>query len=127
MENLVIATVEVPLRLYSEANKSGHWSSAYKRKKQQKQSVILYLQANYVPRLTKRMNIILTRIAPRDLDAQDNLPAAFKHIIDAIASYLIPGLAPGRADGDDRISWTFKQEKGKPKTYGIRIQISEAE
>ncbi len=65
----------------------------------------------------------MVRIAPRELDEEENLRMSFKYIKDYIADFLIPGLARGRADGDKRIKWDYGQEKGKPKQYSIRIEI----
>jgi hypothetical protein len=114
--------LEVPLRLFSEANVSQHWSKKYKRKKFHQNCVTLSLNSFERPSLP--CCVILTRVAPRFLDDQDNLGMAMKHVIDAVASWIIPGLAPGRADGDPRINWKIKQEKGKPKEYGLKIEIS---
>jgi len=55
----------------------------------------------------------------RKLDS-DNLQGAFKYIRDAIAELLVPGLATGRADDDERITWEYAQEKGK---VGVRIEV----
>lgn len=65
-------------------------------------------------------HIQLTRLSPRMLDS-DNLQGALKYIRDSVADYLIPGLQPGRADGDTRLSWSYSQEKAKTK--GIRISF----
>ena len=90
------------------------------RKKKQKKILSLFLRNSHI---TPPCRVTLTRIAPRDLDEHDNLPAAFKTIIDAIADRLVPGLAPGRADGDKRITWEFAQRKGSPKTYALEITL----
>lgn len=58
----------------------------------------------------------LTRIAPRPLDT-DNLSSAFKGHRDAIAALL------GVDDRDPRVSWTYSQEKGKPKEYAVRVTV----
>lgn len=63
-------------------------------------------------------NVRLTRIGRR-LD-DDNLRGALKYIRDAIAELLVPGLAIGRADDDERINWEYNQEKGK---VGVRIEV----
>jgi hypothetical protein len=67
--------------------------------------------------------ITLTRIAPRALD-RDNLPYSLKKITDVICDNLIPGLAPGRADGDKRIKdIIYKQEKGRVREYALKVEI----
>lgn len=66
------------------------------------------------------LKITMTRISPRRFDA-DNLgpQGAFKHIQDGIADALRVN------DKDARITWVCAQERGKPKTYGVRILIEE--
>lgn len=66
--------------------------------------------------------ITITRIAPRALD-WDNLLYSLKWITDGICGRLIPGLAPGRADGDKRISIQYGQEKGGVREYALRVTI----
>ena len=48
---------------------------------------------------------------------------SFKSIKDYIADKLRPNLAPGRADDDKLLTWSYDQEKGAPKTYGVKIII----
>ena len=67
--------------------------------------------------------VILTRVAPRSLDVEDNLPMALKTAKDAVADVICPGLAPGRADGNKNIKWEFAQRKGLPKTYSLEIVL----
>ena len=66
------------------------------------------------------LKITMTRIAPRRFDA-DNLgpQGAFKHVQDGIADALKVD------DGDKRIEWVCAQERGRPKEYGVRIEIEE--
>ncbi len=112
----------IPFRLQSEGNISDHWTMKRKRKLKYQQAVAYSLRT-----MDKRPDLPCTvkliRIAPRKLDDDDNLRTAFKAIKDCIADYLIPGLAPGRADGDERIKWEYHQEKGNAKEYAIRIEI----
>lgn len=112
---------DIPLRIISEANASEHWSKKHKRHKKQKGFVNLYCK--WIASIKPPCLIKLTRISPRKLDKDENLPMAFKYIKDAIADLIHPGLAPGRADDDDSISWEFAQEKGDPKTYSIKIEV----
>lgn len=67
--------------------------------------------------------ITLTRIAPRKLDCDDNLPTAFKNVKDYICNLLIPGKKMGRADSDTRIQVKYEQIKGIPKEYAIEVEI----
>lgn len=114
-----IANFELP----SEANLSEHWSKKHKRHQLYKAKLLQIKRDIINAKLP--IEITLTRIAPRMLDEDDNLPMAFKKIKDILADWIIPGLAPGRADGDRRLKWLFKQEKGLPKEKAIKITIKE--
>lgn len=112
--------VEIPMKIISEANTSSHWAAKGARVKKVKKIIKMMLARCDVkpPCLVK-----LTRVAPRKLDEHDNLPAAFKYVIDAIADFLVPGKAPGFADSCKDIKWELCQEKGEPKTYQLRVEI----
>lgn len=117
-----IFCVSIPLRIVSEANTHQHHMVRYNRQKKQVRVIKFSLcSCDIKPPCL----VTITRVAPRSLDALDNLPSSLKHVIDAIASYLIPGLKPGRADGSKEISWHLSQEKGPPKTYALRIKIEQ--
>jgi hypothetical protein len=53
----------------------------------------------------------------------DNRDLCCKHVRDTVAAIMIPGLRPGMADGDKRIQWQIKQEKGAPREYSLKITI----
>lgn len=110
----------VPIRIESESNKSEHWSKTALRKKKHKKAIQYTIHQTGV---SLPCSVTLTRIAPRSLDEEDNLPAALKCAKDAVADILVPNLAPGRADGDKRISWHFKQEKGEKREYALKIEL----
>lgn len=110
----------LPIRLVSP-NRQEHWSKRHKRNK------ILQLLVNseynkleVKPSLPCHIHI--TRIAPRQLDL-DNYIASAKGLIDRLADKLIPGLPSGRADGDPRLSFSYSQERGKPKEYAVRVEF----
>lgn len=63
----------------------------------------------------------MCRLAPRELDADDNLRIALKWIKDAIAEVLTGDMVPGRADGDKRIKWEYDQQYSKE--YFVKVQI----
>lgn len=115
---------EIPMTsglLKSEGNLAQHWTKKSKRHKQQQFLTKIYLSRHeHLVKLP--ISIRMVRISPRTLDF-DNLVYSLKWIRDAIADSLISGLAPGRADGDERIRWDYGQEKGKPKEYAVRIEI----
>lgn len=116
-------TWEIPIVTISEANCSQHWSKKAKRHKQQ-QFFIRIAMKDHVDKITLPCEVALTRLAPRELDFV-NLTSSLKWIEDAVCDQLVPGLKPGRADGDKRIKTTFLQEK--TKRLGVRIEISYAE
>jgi len=70
---------------------------------------------NYAGTVTVR----LTRIAPRMLDAHDNLCSSLKAIVDGIAD------AWGVKDNSGLVGWEYSQEKSKARHYAVRIEISE--
>jgi hypothetical protein len=112
-------TYFIPVKIESESNKSDHWSKKSARKKVLKLAIRFTVRSDIEP----PCHVILTRVAPRFLDAEDNLPAALKYSKDCIADILIPGLAPGRADESKSITWEFCQRKGKPQEYGLEVNL----
>jgi hypothetical protein len=123
-------SVLIPVKIESLANKMEHWSKRHKRNKTLKFLIQRELAVNNVPIFDQvkqtqeeRVKAALTRIAPRSLDSVDNLPSAMKPVIDSICDFFLPGLKAGRADSDKRFEFTLHQEKGKPKEYGLRIEI----
>lgn len=118
-------SVTIPVRIESESNKREHWSKGYSRKKNQAAGVRLVLATGKGAWPELPVIVTLTRAAPRLLDG-DNLQGALKHIRDAIADLLIPGLRPGQADGDPRITWVYAQRK-QSKVYTLEIEIKPRE
>lgn len=109
----------IPIILVSP-NIQEHWTNRHKRNKR----IFSLISRKWVfekAKVSLPCTITLIRLAPREYD-YDNLVFAFKGVRDTIASLIIPGQAPGRADADPRITWVYKQEKAKTK--GIRIQIA---
>ncbi len=119
-------TFTIPIRTVSEANKTGeHWSHKSKRHRGQRTAVI-YAIKPWVLSQTKEILpciVTLTRIAPRRLDIGDNLPMSQKTIRDQLAELLTGQEGAGRGDGDDRLTFIYKQEKGKPKEYAVIVEI----
>lgn len=111
------------IRLWSEANIDDHWSKKRNRR---------LFQQNYIAQqwytlgldIKPPVRVTLTRLAPRTLD-DDNLVTAFKSIRDRVASLIVPGLKPGRADNDPRIEWKYSQEKNKQ--YQVKITLEPVE
>jgi len=115
--------IKIPLKTVSEANTSSeHWTKKHKRHKKQKLVVQTFLRP-HKENIHLPCHITLTRIAPRKLDKDENLPMSFKYIKDYICDFITPGLQAGRADENPDLSFSFGQEKGKPKEYAIIIEI----
>lgn len=107
----------------SEANNSEHWTKKHRRHKTQKTEIWVKFQ-NEKPKISLPCIVTLTRIASRKLD-DDNLLFAFKYIRDEIADHLVQykGKCAGRSDSDDRLTWVYKQEKGRVNHYAIRVEV----
>jgi hypothetical protein len=65
--------------------------------------------------------VTLTRISAGKLDS-DNLQAAMKSFRDVVAAWLFGGQI-GQRDSDERVTWVYRQERGKPRQKGARIEI----
>lgn len=115
-------TYILPLRIVSESNVTEHWTKRHARRKKQKIAIKFSLSKSHIK---PPCEVTLTRIAPRMLDSEDNLPSSLKASKDAVADFLVPGLQAGRADSDDRIKWFFRQEKGNVKEYALKIEITQ--
>lgn len=114
---------KLPIKTVSEANRANElWY--VKKQRHEKQTYWLKLWWRHQkPDIKLPCKITFVRIAPRQLDDFENLPMSMKWLKDCLADLLIPGLAKGRADDDNRIEWAVKQEKGKPKEYAIRVIV----
>lgn len=114
-----IYSFTLALPVISENNACEHWRVRHKRSKHQKNEIWAFLHQEK-PILPMPCHVLLIRLSPRQLDS-DNLQGAFKYIRDAVADYLIPGLRPGRADGDDRIQWSYQQQKSSLKGICVKF------
>ena len=117
MHKVPLIEIVIPIRTVSESNMREHWSAKHKRHRQQKGIVTMYLRHNGEIQLPCIIKIL--RTSKRFLD-DDNLVASMKSIRDAIAEFITPGLAPGRADDNKSISWQYDQIKGD---YAVIIQV----
>jgi hypothetical protein len=112
----------IPIKIVSESNISQHWSVKRKRHVAQKK----WIQAFFLrerPEVTFPCTVTLTRVAPRFLDDHDNLRVSLKWVVDEIAAQITGNTVPGRADGDDRITWLYSQEKGSVREYALIVEI----
>jgi hypothetical protein len=109
-----------PLRTVSEMNCSQHWGDKSARHKKQKLKVKTVLKKG-IGNVTLPCHIKLTRLSAGKMD-YDNLCASQKYVVDAICELLIPGLATGRADGDERIKVSYYQEKARKHSIKVEIE-----
>lgn len=105
----------IPIKAVSVANLREHWAQRAKRAKLHRTSARIALHPFAVP--INAVRVRLVRMAPRELDG-DNLQSSLKACRDGVADWL------GVADNDPRVSWEYAQERGKPKTYAVRVEVS---
>ena len=110
-------TAELPLRLVNLANESEHWATRARRAKVQREAGALMFAGR--PRPVLPLLITITRIGPRRMDS-DGLAISGKHVRDGVADWLRID------DGHPAIEWRYEQERGKPKQYAVRGELSEA-
>ena len=113
--------VQYPCRTVSALNVREHPMARARRVKRERTNAWLALRQVTAERYELPIVITVTRIAPRALDGHDNLGASLKPTIDGIADFL------GVADNDPRVTFKTAQERGLPKFYGIRIEVSHGE
>lgn len=113
-------TFTLPLMTVSEANTHQHWTVAAKRHKEQK-SMVSYFLNPHRKKVKLPCCIHFVRLAPRRLDALDNLPTSLKFIIDATCEIVTGIKKAGRADDSPLLTLSVGQEKND---YGVRIEIS---
>jgi hypothetical protein len=111
--------VTLPIKTVSVANKREHWATRASRAKRHRGQVWAEMRYHFgQPNFLSNVRVKLVRIAPRQLD-DDNLRSAFKSARDGIADWLKID------DGDPRVTWDYGQERGKPREYAVRIEVSE--
>lgn len=111
----------LPLQTVSEANCFEHWTKKHERHTYQKRTVALALKPHR-GEVKLPCKVMLTRLAPDELDTFENLPMSFKYIVDAVCAIITGDYRPGRADGDKRISLACDQMKSQE--YGVIVEIS---
>lgn len=111
----------LPIKITNEANKSRkeHWSKPHARKLIQQQEVKFAL-VKYKFELPCK--VIIIRVSPRVYD-YDNFIFNCKILRDSIASIIIPGLKPGRADANPDLTFEYTQIKGLPKENHVLLNI----
>jgi hypothetical protein len=109
----------LPLKTIAHTNERGHWRARARRVKAEREMTRLAWLAAGQPVPSWPAVVTITRIAPRPLDAGDNLPSASKAIRDELVACW--GLAD---DGGDEVRWQYEQARGGVREYAVRIEIS---
>lgn len=109
--------IEMQIKTVSTLNTREHFRVAAKRKALQRAQVRRYVSGLPTPSLP--VIVCLTRYSAGSLDAHDNLPSAFKHVVDELADWL------GVDDSDSRVKWTYEQEKCKRGLTWITVETLE--
>lgn len=113
--------IDLPIRTVSEANCFEPWRKKHERHKAQQRIVALALKP-LRDKIKLPCKIMLTRLAPHELDTFDNLPMSLKYIVDSVCAIITGEYRPGKADSDKRISIACDQVKSK--AYGVRIEVT---
>src|ERR1700728_3042753 len=95
----------------SSPNVKKHWTTSAKENIRKNMVLRAFFREIEPLENNEMMSVKMIRIAPRQLD-DDNYIASCKALRDCIADHLVPGLAPGRADNDPRLSFHYSQRKG---------------
>lgn len=114
--------VTIPIRIESTPNLREHWAAKAKRAREQFAATFYALKAAKAP-TTLPCVVTITRVAPRQLDAHDNLKSGCKHAVDAVAQYLLGGKVKRVDDSDERIEWRYAQRKGGVREYAAEVEF----
>jgi hypothetical protein len=109
---------ELPIKTVSTLNTREHFRVAAKRKalqRAQTRRVVEKLPTPQTPAI-----VCLTRHSAGSLDAHDNLPSAFKHIVDELADWM------GVDDGDGRVQWRYEQERCQRGMTWVTVEVIDA-
>lgn len=113
--------LDLPIKTVSEANCFEPWQKKHGRHKDQQRIVALSLNP-LKDKIKLPCKIMLTRLAPNELDVFDNLPMSLKYIVDAICAIITGDYRAGKADSDKRI--TIACDQIKSKEYGVRVEVT---
>lgn len=107
---------DLPIRTVSTLNTREHFRVAAKRKALQRAQTRRVVQSLPTPQLPAI--VCLTRHSSGTLDAHDNLPSAFKHIVDELAVWM------GIDDADARVQWRYEQSKCKRGLTWVTVEVA---
>jgi len=104
-----VTGIVLPVKLRSTVNLREHWRVRAARAKATRHTAALVVRAHLGGRLPAGvLRVRLTWVHHRLADT-DNLAVAFKAVRDGIAD------AFGLDDGDRRLVWEYRQERGRPQ------------
>ena len=109
--------VGLPIKTVSLLNQREHFRATAQRKAMHRRTTTLALMATKAPAPELPATVTLTRISWGTLDKHDNLPSAFKHIVDGVAAWI------GIDDADPRVTWKYAQQKCKRGQFGVILEI----
>lgn len=110
------------MRTVSENNLREHWAAKARRVKAQREGVFWWLHAARVnlkaAGFKGKILVKLTRVSLMKLDG-DNLQGALKACRDGVADAL------GMDDGDERITWRYRQREPRTprKSIGLAVEV----
>lgn len=110
-----LLSIFLPIRLKTP-NLQEHW--AVKHRRNQRIKWIIWAELGKYSRPDKINKVRFVKIGGRHMD-DDNFIYSLKFVRDTFCSWLVPGKAPGQADG--KIKCEYEQVKGKPA--GVRIEV----
>ena len=118
MGMVAMIEVEMDMKIVSVTNMRLHWAAKARLTKSQRQKTrnALAAVAQSFGVEVLPVTVVLTRIAPRQLDG-DNLQSGFKAVRDGVADWL------GVDDGSSLIDWQYCQRSGGPKVYKVEIEV----
>lgn len=108
---------DLPIKTVSTLNRREHWSAAAKRKASQRKVVHRYTAG--LPRPSTPCLVLLTRHSAGVLDAHDNLPSAFKHIVDELADWI------GVDDGGGLVEWRYDQARCARGQGWVTVEVTQ--
>lgn len=126
-------TVKVHAKTCSEANRNENHFEAAKRHKRQ-QFLVFSVLRPFKEKIGLPCRVTLTRFSSRFLDAEENLPMAFKWIKDEVGAFLCPERIityqrngrlvknKGRCDDSPDITWHYAQEKSAINYFTITFE-----
>ena len=109
--------VELPIKTVSLLNMRDHFRVTSQRKSLHRRTTTLALIESRAKAPELPVVVTLTRLSPGMLDEHDNLPSAFKHIVDGVAAWI------GIDDADPRVTWKYAQQKCKRGQFGVILEI----